>query len=58
MTGYLLDLAGLFHGYYNKYRVLTEEIDLTRARLVLVRAVQITIANGLNLLGVAAPERM
>jgi len=58
LTGYLLALAGLFHGYYNKYRVLTEETDLTRARLVLVMAVQITIANGLSLLGVAAPERM
>ncbi|NLG85549.1 MAG: arginine--tRNA ligase [Firmicutes bacterium] len=58
LTGYLMDLAGAFHAYYNQHRVLTEDRTLAHARLALVRAVQITIANGLNLLGVSAPERM
>ncbi|MGQ9780084.1 MAG: arginine--tRNA ligase [Bacillota bacterium] len=58
LTGYLIDLAGVFHAYYNKHRVLTEDEDLAHARLALVRAVQIAIANGLRLLGVSAPERM
>jgi len=54
----LLDLAGLFHGFYNKHRVLTEDASLTTARLALVKAVQITIANGLRILGLHAPEKM
>ena len=58
VTGYLLDLAGLFHGFYNKHRVLTEDASLTAARLALVKAVQITIANGLRILGLHAPEKM
>jgi arginyl-tRNA synthetase len=55
---YLMDLAALFHAYYNKHRVLTEEQDLTSARLCLVAAVQKVIKNGLNILGVSAPETM
>lgn len=58
LTGYLMELAGIFHAYYNKHRVLTDDEGLTHARLALVRAVQIAIANGLGLLGVSAPERM
>ncbi len=58
VTGYLLNLAGLFHGYYNKYRILIDDADLTAARLSLARAVQLTIGNGLRLLGVSAPDRM
>ncbi|MBT8340203.1 MAG: arginine--tRNA ligase [Desulfatitalea sp.] len=58
LTFYLRELAALFHAYYNKHRVLTEDIQLTAARLCLVLAVQKVIRNGLSLVGVSAPDRM
>lgn len=58
VTHYLLDLARAFHSYYNKHRVVTDDAGRTARRLVLVRAVQHVLANGLGLLGIAAPERM
>ena len=58
ITFYLMNLAGAFHSYYNKQRVLVEDPVTSRGRLFLVAAVQAVIRNGLTLLGVAAPERM
>jgi arginyl-tRNA synthetase len=58
ITYFLMELAALFHAYYNKHRVLTEDMSLTQARLYLVSAVKKVIRNGLTLLGVSAPERM
>ena len=55
---YLLSLAGLFHGYYQRYRVITEDRDLSSARLALAVAVKAGIREGLSLMGVSAPERM
>lgn len=55
---YLMEAAGDFHRYYNRYRVITDDADLTRARLLLVRHVQKTIRRGLDLLGIGAPLRM
>ncbi len=55
---YLMSLASAFHGYYNKHKVITEDKELSRARLALVLAVKKVIRNGLVLLGVSAPERM
>jgi arginyl-tRNA synthetase len=55
---YLLDLAGEFHRYYNRYRVISEDSDLSRARLLLVENVQKTIRRGLDILGVGAPLKM
>jgi len=55
---YVLDLAGMFHSYYNHFRVLNEREELRDARLVLVEIVRRTIKNSLNALGVSAPERM
>jgi arginyl-tRNA synthetase len=55
---YLLDLAGGFHRYYNRCRVISEDKDLTRARLLLVENTQKTIRRGLEILGVAAPLKM
>ena len=59
---YLEDLAGAYHRFYDACRVLPmqgeEATDLTRARLWLVEASRIVLANGLALLGVSAPERM
>jgi arginyl-tRNA synthetase len=55
---YLLNFAGAFHKYYNRHRIVTEDVELTRARLLLVRNVQRVTRAGLRLLGVTAPERM
>ncbi len=58
LTAYLQSLAAAFHRFYDRHKVLTDDAELARARLVLVRAVKTVLANGLNLLGVSAPERM
>ena len=55
---YLLDLAGEFHRYYNRCRVISEDEGLSRARLLLVENVQKTIRRGLEILGVGAPLKM
>lgn len=55
---YLNDLAAQFHSYYNKYRVLSEDRELSRARLFLVNCIGITMRNALGILGVTALEKM
>ena len=55
---FLQQLAGRFHSYYNKHRVISDDRDLSRARLWLISAVRIVFRNALVLLGVEAPERM
>ena len=59
---YLEELAGCFHKWYDACRVIPQGEDpvedVHRARLLLARAVRTVIANGLDLLGVSAPERM
>ena len=55
---YLRDLANDFHGYYNACQILVEDDKLRNARLCLIRAVRQVIRNGLELLGVSAPEIM
>ena len=55
---YLQDLAGLFHSYYNAYRIVTDDKPLTEARITLIQAVKKVIASGLDLLGVTALEKM
>ena len=58
VTVYLQKLAELFHVFYTKHRVISEDAALTQARLALIHATRIVLANGLSLLGVSAPERM
>jgi len=64
LTYYLTELAALFHQYFNlgtkipDHRIVSPDLILSRARLRLVDAVRIVIANGLGLLGINAPERM
>jgi arginyl-tRNA synthetase len=55
---YLLELAGEFHRYYNRVRVISDDAELTRARLFLARNVQRVIYRGLCLLGIEAPLKM
>lgn len=58
LARYVLDLAGLFHSFYNHHRVLNENQALQDARLVLMDITRITLKNSLDLLGVSAPEQM
>ncbi|MEK6527985.1 MAG: DALR anticodon-binding domain-containing protein, partial [Nitrospirota bacterium] len=58
ITYYLQELAGMFHSYYNKHRIISDDNALTTARLCLCRAVQTVLEEGLKILGVSAPERM
>jgi len=58
LSTYLLSLAKTFHSYYNKHRVLNESEHLRNARLILVWGVKEVLRNGLEILGVQAPEEM
>ena len=58
LTHYAQDLAARFHRFYTDHRVLTDDAELTQARLWLCNVTARTIANALDLLGVSAPESM
>lgn len=58
IANYLKELAAEFHTYYNSEKTLVDEDDVRNARLTLAEAVRQVISNGLNLLGVSAPEEM
>jgi len=58
ITYFLTELAGQLHSYYYKHRFITEDADLTQARLWLVGCVRTVLAHGLGILGVEAPEAM
>ncbi|MBM7571246.1 arginine--tRNA ligase [Aquibacillus albus] len=59
ITQYVFDLASRLHSFYNAEKVLDlENPERTKARLALMKATKITIANGLRLIGVHAPESM
>ncbi len=55
---YLRDLAGDFHSYYNNSEFLVKDKILRQARLSLIIAIKQILSNGLNLLGVGAPDKM
>ena len=55
---YLYELASDFHTYYNSEKTLVDDTDLRNARLTLAQAVRQVLANGLDLMGVTAPELM
>ncbi|MDQ0200905.1 arginine--tRNA ligase [Neobacillus ginsengisoli] len=59
ITNYIFELASTFHSFYNAEKVLDGEYpERTKARLAMVKAVQITLRNALALIGVSAPEKM
>ncbi len=58
ITFYLQELAALFHSYYHKYRVISENDELTETRLSLCKAIMFVLKHGLRMLGVKAPEKM
>ncbi|MGD8743568.1 MAG: arginine--tRNA ligase [Granulosicoccaceae bacterium] len=55
---YLRELATAFHTYYNAHQFIVDDVALRDARLVLIKAVQQVLQNGLRLLGVSAPDTM
>ncbi|MCB2426064.1 arginine--tRNA ligase [Methylophaga pinxianii] len=58
LAHFLMDLARDFHTYYNAHQFMTDDINLSQARLTLITAVRQVIANGLGLMGVSAPQTM
>ncbi len=55
---YLRELAAAFHGYYNAHHFIVDDATLRDARLALAEAARVVLRNGLNLIGVSAPESM
>ena len=55
---FLMDLAGQFHSYYNSHLVISDDLELTQARLWLAEALRIVFHNGLRVVGLSAPESM
>ncbi|EXJ10831.1 DALR anticodon-binding domain-containing protein [Nitrincola nitratireducens] len=58
LANYLRDLASDYHTWYNGHKMIIDDVALRNARLTLSVAVRQVLANGLNLLGVSAPEQM
>ncbi|MDD5613566.1 MAG: arginine--tRNA ligase [Candidatus Omnitrophica bacterium] len=58
VASYLHELAQKFHGFYNKHRVITEDLSLSQARLYLCQAAGLIFKDGLSLLGISAPDNM
>jgi arginyl-tRNA synthetase len=58
LAQYLVALSKAFHSYYNKVRVITDDEELSQARLGMVQAVRIVIRNALEIMGITAPEKM
>ncbi len=58
ICSFLIDLCSAFNRFYQQQRIITEDRNLTSARMLLVKAIQVTVKSGLSLLGIKAPERM
>lgn len=58
LTTYLMEVADLYHRFYERCRVLTDDKSLTCSRLLLIKSVASIVKTGLNLVGVSAPEKM
>lgn len=58
LTTYAIEIANSFHRFYEKHRVVSNDRDITKARLVLTKATQITLKNTFDLLGITALETM
>lgn len=58
ITNYIQDLAAHFHKFYNAEKVLTDDIEKSRAYVAMIEAVRITLQNALALVGVSSPEKM
>lgn len=55
---YLREVAAAFHAYYNAHQFIVDDVVVREARIALADAARVVLANGLDLLGVSAPESM
>ena len=58
IANYLQETAGKFHKYYANCRIIVEDKELTQSRIALIKATKNVIYNGLQLLGITAPDKM
>jgi arginyl-tRNA synthetase len=58
ICNYIYELATLFHSYYSKEKIVTEDIEYTNDRIALLTAIKIIINNSLNLIGIIPREEM
>ncbi|WP_414050656.1 arginine--tRNA ligase [Macrococcus animalis] len=58
ITNYIQDLASHFHKFYNAEKVLTDDLEKSKAHVALIEAARITLQNALTLIGVSSPEKM
>jgi arginyl-tRNA synthetase len=58
VTSYLQDVAGIFHSYYNKHRIISDDKEMTKSRILLIKVIQGVVRSALGLLGIAAPTEM
>ncbi len=58
LVSYLMELAAVFHVFYSKHRVVSDDADLTSARLVLIESLKVVFSQSLALLGVSCPDKM
>ena len=57
LANYLFELATFLHKYYASSKIISDDIKLTKARICLIRAIQIVIKNGLTILGISCPKK-
>ena len=58
VANYLQQLASFFHKFYSHCKVISNDTDITNARIQLIKAVKVILNNGFDILGISAPERM
>ena len=58
VANYLKELASALHSYYNDTKFLVDDVHIKQARLALITATRTVLRNGLQLLGVSAPDKM
>jgi Arginyl-tRNA synthetase len=58
IANFLQETAGKFHKYYANCRIIVEDKELTQSRIALIKATKNVIYNGLQLLGITAPDKM
>ena len=58
LATYLYSLSKLFHKYYAKCRIISDDENLSNARINMIKSIKIILGNGLKILGITQPERM
>ena len=58
ISNYLEDLSAMFHKYYAKHRIISDNKKLTCARIYLIDCIRIVLSNGLYILGLSSPKKM